>query len=499
MYQKKQAPYGVFFVLFILIFGVCYLVSGIFNVPNVTIFNIEESLFYAFTHPLEAWNEKTPAVLCIGFLIWIMLIQYYMYHYRNFHPQEFGSSGWRDVNEAAKAYKDKIPKNNRILTQNLQISLEHGLPNNNMLLIASSGDFKTTSVVEQNLLQFGSTYIMLDVKGETQRKLGNAFLKAGYDVRSLNFKQPEKSDRYNPLVYVEREDDVLRLVKAVHDACRPPGNMTSGDPFWDDALNLYVTAIISAAWLSSRESGKVGTMNDVMKYINMESMSVLDPISGEETTQLQLHMDELAEKYGDEYPPVRDYRKLKQGAPDTVRSVILMVNAMFNICETAEVKRIFSGNDINIRELGSGIGGNPDKKTVLFLVIPDNNNVYNWIISMFYTQALDILVRHSDDELKKPLPIRVEFWMDEFYAGARPADTDVLLGVVRSRNICLIPVLQSLSQIKALYKDDKWEIIQDNTSAVLFLGSGPTADATHKYISELLGKSTIDTRSDNVH
>lgn len=243
-----------------------------------------------------------------------------------------------------------------------------------------------------------------------------------------------------------------------------------------------------------RENGKVGTMNEVINLSNWESQKITDEETGEETTRLQVYMNSLAEKYGDDYPPVRDYRKLKDGAPDTVRSVILMVNSMLSICETAEVKRIFSDNDIDIREIGSG-----EKKTILFLVLPDNNPVYNWIISMFYTQAFDILIRHSDDELRKPLPNRVEFWMDEFYAGAKPADADVLLGVVRSRNICMIPVLQSFSQLKSLYKDDKWEIIMDNTSAVVFMGSGPTAEATHKYVSELLGKSTIDTRNDNIH
>lgn len=172
---------------------------------------------------------------------------------------------------------------------------------------------------------------------------------------------------------------------------------------------------------------------------------------------------------------------------------------MFSICETAEVKRIFSGNDIDIRELGTGVGGNPEKPVMLFLVIPDNIQVYNWIVSVFYTQMFDILTRLSDNEIHGPLPVPVEVWMDEFYAGARPANTDVLLGVVRSRNISMIIMLQSIAQLQTLYKENKWETMMDNLATVVYLGSGPAAKSTHEWISNLLSTSTVDSRSDNVH
>lgn len=497
MYQKRRTPYGVFFLLLIIIEVLAYLISGIFNAPDVTLNNLEESLYYALSHPLTAWNDKSPAFLGIALIVWLFILQYYLYYYRNFAENTHGSAEWLDVEEANKELADPDPKSNRILTQNLQVSLNGPLPNNNMIVMASSGDFKTTSVVEQNLLQFASTYVMTDVKGDTLRKLGNAFIKAGYTIKCLNFKNPEKSDRYNPFVYIEREDDLLRVVKALHDSCRPPSQATSADPFWDDAVNLYLQCMFYATWLSARERFTVGTMNDVLQYSNLEMQRYTDEETGEEHTALWDYMDELKEKYGADYPPVRDYYKLKKGAPDTVNSVILMVNGMLAICETAEVKRIFSGNDIDIRELGKGVGGNPDKRIFLPLVVPDINSAYNWILNMFYTQMFDILIRLSDDELHAPLPARVEVWLDEFYAGPKPMDTEKLLGVIRSRNICIIPILQSYSQIKALFKDDKWEIIMDNVSVVLFLGSGPLAASTHKFISEALGKATVDVMNDS--
>lgn len=500
MYQKKETPYGVFFLILLLLLGCGYLVSGIFKIPGATLENLEECLKQICYHPLSNWNEKTPACLGIAFILWIMMVNYIMYYWRNFQSDiEDGSADWLDAKKACKELADKDDKYNRILTQNLKVSLRGGLSNNNALIIGSSGSFKTTSVMHQNLLQFGSCYVMLDVKGDTQRKLGKAMEEAGYTIKSLNLKVPEKSDRYNPFVYIEREDDLLRVIKALHSACRPSEQGNMADPFWDDGVKLYLQALFYYTWLDARETGRIGTMNDVVMLCNQENRKTIDPDTEEEVSELQCLMDEKAKKYGADYPPVRDYRKLKEGAPDTVRSIVIMVNAMLALCETAEVKRIFSGNDIDIRELGTGVGGDPEKKIVLFLVIPDNNSAYNFIISMFYTQMFDILIRLSDDELEKPLPVPVEVWMDEFYAGAKPADSDKLLGVIRSRNISMIPILQSVSQIKTLFKDDKWETIMDNVATVVYLGSGPLAESTHKYISEALGKATIDSRDDNVH
>lgn len=499
-FQRKKTPYGAFFLLLAVFLVLAYCVSGVCKLPNTDLANLQENLLYTFMHPFSNWNEKTPAFLGIGMIAWFMTVSYCMYYYRDFHSDiEHGDADWLDVDEANAQLADKEDKYNRIVTQNLRVSTRGVLSNNNALVIGSSGTFKTTSFMHQNLLQLYGSKVILDVKGDTQRKLGRAIKRGGKKICSLNFKQPEKSDRYNPFVYIEREDDMLRVVKALHDACRPKKEASMADPFWDDAVDLYLMAIFYYTWLDAREHNTVGTMNDVLTLANLETQTVMDPQTEEEVSRLQLLMNEKERIYGADYPPVRDYRKLKGGASDTVRSVILMINGMLAICETAEVKRIFSGNDIDIREIGTGVDGNPEKGVYLFLVIPDNNQVYNWIVSMFYTQMFDILIRLSDDELKKPLPCPVEVHMDEFYAGAKPADADVLLGVIRSRNISILVYLQSISQIKTLFRDDKWETMMDNMAMVVYLGSGPLASSTHKYISEALSKTTADTRSDNVH
>lgn len=495
-YRKQKTPAGMFAGLFVLLCIAGYYISGLFKMEGARLENIGDCLAYILAHPFNNWaNEKTPSCIGLAVCAWFAFVSYYLSYYRNFqYAIEHGAEDWAEAKEVTKELRDKEEKNNRILSKNLRVSLQSGLSNNNMLVIGSSGAYKTTGLMHPNILQMSSSYVILDVKGDTQRKLGKAFINAGYMVRSLNLKDPVRSDRYNPFEYIETEDDLVRLVKGLQDSVRPPQNMSTGDPFWDDGVRLYLQSLFYYEWLDAREDGRTGNMNGILKLVNMETRHI-----DEETTELQAAMDEKAAIFGVDYPPVRDYRKLKEGAPDTVRSIVIMVNAMLSLCETAEVQRIFSGNDINIREIGTGVGGDPGKKVILFLVIPDNNNAYNFLVSMFYTQMFDILIRLSDDELHAPLPCHVEVWMDEFYAGAKPQDPDKLLGVVRSRNITMIPILQSIAQIKTLYQNDKWETIMDNVATVAYLGSGPLAEGTHKYISEALGKATIDTKNDSLN
>lgn len=499
-YEKKGTPYGVFFFLLVLCLFLGYCLSGLYKIPGASLENLKENLTYVFTHPLDNWNDRSPGFLALGLIAWAILMSYITYYYRDFHSDiEEGSEDWLDPVAACRQYKDEIAKYNRILSENLWVSLRDKLSNNNAIVIGSPGSFKTTGLMHQNLLQFGSCYVVLDVKGDTQRKLGKRMQKEGYTVKSLNFKQPEKSDRWNPFVYIEKEIDMLRIIEALHGACRPNKGMSMADPFWDDAVKLRLQSVFYYAWLNAREKGTVATMNDVIAAFRMEKQVSIDPETGEEITALASMIHLIEEKFGPDYPPVRDYKKFEGKASETVSSVELMLDAMLAVCETGEVQRIFSGNDINLRELGTGVGGNPDKKIVLFLVLPDTYQVYNWIVSMFYTQMFDILVRLSDDELHAPLPVPVEVWMDELYAGPKPGDLDILTGTVRSRNISIILMVQSIAQFEVLYKENKWKVFMDNAATVIYLGSGPLADSTHEYISKTLGKTTMDSRDDNIH
>lgn len=508
MITRRKTPYGLFIVALCLFLALGYFIGGLYLLEGVTLLNLQESFLYICTHPLQNWwNKRSITWVGAGFTAWVMFVGWYQYKYRNFHfGIEEGSEEWGDTKAISKELSGSNPDNMRILSEHVSVSKDDDvLSNNNMIVVASSGKYKTTGIVEPNLMLKNASYIMLDVKGATLRKLGNYFLEDGdYVIRCINLKEPWLSDRYNPFRYIEREVDLIRLITNLQQAVKRP-DAFQGDPFWDDGVRLYCQALFFDEWLSAQREARYGSMNNILKLVNMENRKkIFEVADGKkvvkiEKSELQIHMDELAKQYGEDYPPVRDYKKLKEGAPDTVRSIVIMVNAMLSLCETADIKRIFSGDDINIREIGLGVDGNPNKKVFLSLVLPDNDTSFNFLINMFYTQLFDILMRCADNEIHGPLPVPVEVWADEFYAGPKPMDPESLMGVIRSRNICLIPILQSIAQIQTLYKNEKWKVLFDNAAVFAFYGAAPGAKDTHEYISGLLGTMTIDTRNDGAN
>lgn len=498
MIEKRKTPWWAFIIGLFILLILAYFGCGLLKLDGVTINNYQQKLLYIFTHPFRNWwTKKTPAFMSVVFVAWIMFIAYYLDQNRNYHfGVENGSEQWADVNKLSKTLRDsKNEKNNTYLSERIAVS-NNALSNMNMLVIGGSGSYKTTSVLTPNLLLAGMTNVILDIKGDLLRKHGNYLKEHGVKVKSFNLINPEESDRYNPMQYLQKETDVIRLITNMQASVKPP-DAQKGDPFWDDGVALYLQAMFFHEWLTAKEENRKPTLNNILKLVNMESKHVGD---GEEDdkTELQLEMDRLAELYGDDYPPVRDYRKLKEGATETVRSIIIMVNAMLRLCETSALKRLFEDDDIDIPSLGLGVDGNPNKKTALFLVMPDNDQSFNFLISMFYTQLFDVLIRIADHKCHGSLPIHVRLWADEFYAGPKPTNTEVLMGTIRSRNLSIVPILQSIAQIKAVFPQEKWEVFLDNCAVMIYLGSGPAAFSTHEYISKLLGEMTIDTRNDGV-
>lgn len=498
MIEKRKTPWWAFIIGLFILLILAYFGCGLLKLDGVTINNYQQKLLYIFTHPFRNWwTKKTPAFMSVVFVAWIMFIAYYLDQNRNYHfGVENGSEQWADVNKLSKTLRDsKNEKNNTYLSERIAVS-NNALSNMNMLVIGGSGSYKTTSVLTPNLLLAGMTNVILDIKGDLLRKHGNYLKEHGVKVKSFNLINPEESDRYNPMQYLEKETDVIRLITNMQASVKPP-DAQKGDPFWDDGVALYLQAMFFHEWLTAKEENRKPTLNNILKLVNMESKHVGD---GEEDdkTELQLEMDRLAELHGDDYPPVRDYRKLKEGATETVRSIIIMVNAMLRLCETSALKRLFEDDDIDIPSLGLGVDGNPNKKTALFLVMPDNDQSFNFLISMFYTQLFDVLIRIADHKCHGSLPIHVRLWADEFYAGPKPTNTEVLMGTIRSRNLSIVPILQSIAQIKSVFPQEKWEVFLDNCAVMIYLGSGPAAFSTHEYISKLLGEMTIDTRNDGV-
>lgn len=271
-----------------------------------------------------------------------------------------------------------------------------------------------------------------------------------------------------------------------------------------NALGVGEGALIHADMLSYQEM--------FYALFDMEDFHGLRPVKKEDGYYLKFDSDSIINDFLEEwykmyrkYPSPRGddeeekYRKLKEGASETVRSIVIMVNAQLRLFEIPEIKRIFEGtDDIDIPSLGLGVEGNPEKKTALFLVMPSGDSSYNLFINMFYTQLFTVLKRIADNRRDGQLPIHVRLWADEYYAGPKPLNCETLLGEIRSRNMSIVPILQDIAQIKTLYPNDKWEIFTGNCATTVFLGSGATAHTTHQWISDMLEDMTIDSRSENL-
>lgn len=495
MTEKRKIPWKLFWILLLVIEIFAYYAGGLFTFQDLALSNYEEKLSYIFLHPIHNWfNERTPLTMGLALILWLMAVSYFITYYRDYHfDKEHGVAEWEDIKRADKKLRDPDEDRNTYLSENIAIGFD-ALSNMNLLVIGGSGSYKTTSVLTPNLLRANCTNIILDIKGDLLKKHGRYLKEKGVTVKALNFKSPLESDRYNPFLYIRNDSDLIGLITNIQQSVKPPDAM-QGEPFWEDGVGLYLQSMFEHEWLTSKEQGRRPTMNNILKLVNMEARKVDE----EGTTELQQEMDSLASIYGDDYPPVRDYRKLKEGATETVRSIIIMVNAQLRLFELPEVKRIFEDDDINIPSLGLGVNGDPEKKTALFLVMRSGDMSYNLFINLFYTQLFRVLRDVADNECKGgKLPIHVRVWADEYYAGPKPADAEMLLGEIRSRNISMVPILQDIAQLKTLYPQEKWEIFTSNCASTIYLGSGPTAHSTHQWISDMLEDMTIDTRSESL-
>lgn len=508
MLKNRKISYKVYLILLAVVMLFSLFFAGIFSYEDTNIFNIPDKLtelaghFWQFN---RYFNAYTIQCLGWGFLVWIFLCYVIMDKMRNWQSHiAYGSEDWGDAEDVTKRRANKDESCNRIISKNLRIDTQGAdkASNNNMVVVASSGKFKTTSVVVPNILAGGANKIVLDVKGELMRNYGLYLKEKGYTIRCLSLKYPNLSDRYNPFAYIETEEDIIKLISNIQKSLTPPDAM-KGEPFWDEGVALYLQSVFFYEWWYAKKEGRTGTFNNVLKLVNDEAKKdTSKPVEKgkQPPTLLQIKMDQLAEEDSPDNPAVRDYRKLKDGAAETVRSIIIITNAKLKLCETKALKRIFEDDDMHLTEYATGVGGTLDKpnknKLITFLCVDDSDQSYNFVCSMLYSQALTILMRMADNDLGGSLPIALELWLDEFYAGARPADCAQLMGVIRSRNISMIPILQSVSQLKDLYQGEKAEIIHDNCPIFWFGGCGQGAIETQKAISELLGKATVDIASD---
>lgn len=435
-----------------------------------------------FSHPFRlSWCNRTLPCVCIFVGIYAMALVIYHYTKPNYRRrEEHGSAVWGDAKKICKKYQQEPQESNKILTQNLTIGYDTHAHRRNMntLVVGGSGAGKTRFYAKPNIMQANTSFVILDPKGEILRDTGNLLKAKGYDIRVLDLINMERSDCYNPFRYLENDNDIQRLATNLFKATTPKGSQ-SQDPFWDTAASMLLLALVF--YLHYEAPPEEQNFSMVMELLragekadeNDSSFSILDELFAALEYENPSH---IAVKY---------YRAYRSGSSKTLKSIQITLAARLEKFNLDSLASLTSTDELDLKNLG-------ERKTALFALLPDNDTSFNFLISILYTQLFQQLFWVADRKYRGSLPVHVHFVMDEFSNIALPDDFDKILSVIRSRGISVSIILQNLAQLKMLF-DKQWESIVGNCDEFVYLGGNE--QSTHKYVSELLGKETIDTNS----
>ena len=477
---RSAAPVWAAFVIPIVWLAV--LMAGCYA-PGMTIFDLVAQFTEVTKMPFALhWTPYTMKFIGIFLLLYGGAILFYYTGQKNTRPgEEHGSASWGSVRELDKKYRDKDAGKNVILTQHLQMSMNGKLHRRNLLqiIVGGSGSGKTRFLAKPNLMLANASFIVTDPKGEMLRAVGNLFLEEGYVLRVFDLIDPSKSDCYNPFRYIRKDADVFKLIDSFIKNTTPKG-AKANDPFWEKSE----TALDSALMLYLLHEAPPEDQN-------METILYMIENGGakEEDDDYSSPLDLLFEALEEEQPDhiaVRQYHIFKQAAGKTAKSILVSAAVRLASFTLPEIQRITATDDMELGKLG-------ERKQAIFCIIPDSNDAsLNFLVGMLYTQAFQELYYQADKVHQGALPVPVRLMFDEFANVALPDGYARLQATMRSRNIMSTIILQNISQLKALFKDD-WEGIIGNADSFIYLGGNE--QSTHKYISELLGKETIDTKT----
>lgn len=431
------------------------------------------------------WTENAPKLVLIVSILYPMCVIYYLTEQADLRPgAEYGTARWGNAKSLNRKYQDRRHlRSNYLFTQNVRMGMDshkhrHNL---NVMVIGGSGAGKTRFYVKPNLMQSICSYIVLDPKGEILRDLGGMFEAQGVAVTVIDL--VHFKGHYNPLVYLETDEDAIKLAHAIVHNTKPKDAVGSADKFWDDSSMMLISAII--LYLLYEAPAEEQNLSTVMYMI------INGQVSEDESYPAPLAMlfNELEDK-DPEHPAVLQYKSFQLGSTKTLQSVLISAAANLYMFNSERFAYMTGRDETFLPELGL-------QKRVIFCVIPDNDETYNFLITMLYTQIFDQLFRLADSNpaYKGALPVHVRLMMDEFANVALPKDFKKILSVCRSRNISCDIILQSIAQLKSLFKDD-WEGIVGNCDSLLYLGGNEYG--TFEYLSKILGKETERTVSHSV-
>ena len=436
------------------------------------------NLTAAMEHPFRIqWTDRSLVTILVCTGAYIMGICLYADQQgRTRDGEEHGSATWASPQQVNAMFAQK---QNKLLTRNVRLGLDTHKHRRslNVLVIGGSGAGKSRSYVKPNILEANTNYVITDPKMEVLTATGGYLKSQGYDIRVLNLVNLEQSDGYNPFRYLRDEKDVLRLVNNLIQATTPKGSHES-DPFWTKAETALLQAVILMLWQEAPEYEQNFSM--VMRVLEYAEVK-------EEDEEYVSPLDLLFQAMERENPAsvaVRQYHVFKMAAGKTSKSILVSAAVRLAPFNLPQIKAITDRDDMDLYTLG-------EQKCALYAVIPDNDQTFNFLVSLLYAQAFQALYYSADQIHHGALPCHVHFILDEFAAMPLPGFTREL-ATMRSRNISASTIIQNMAQIKELYKDS-WETIPGNSDTILYLGGNEAS--THKYISEALGKATIDTKT----
>ncbi|WP_416386396.1 VirD4-like conjugal transfer protein, CD1115 family [Blautia wexlerae] len=450
--------------------------------PGRNLFELMEVLTEKLNHPFQFhYTEYTIKSMLVCTLLYAAGIGIFYSSQKNYRRgEEHGSARWGDARQICKKYSQKPYSQNILLTQNFRISLDTHKHRRclNILVVGGSGAGKSRGFALPNIMQCCCSMVITDPKAELLRKTGGLLEKKGYEVRVFDLINPDTSFCYNPFEYVHDDKDVLRLISNLIQNTTPKGSQSS-DPFWEKSE----TALLQALMLYLLHEAPPEEQNFAMIMEMLGSAQVKEEDEDYESP-LDILFDRLEMRDPDSIA-VKQYHIYKQAAGKTAKSILISVGVRLAAFNLPQIAKLTNTDELDLSSMG-------EKKVALFCCIPDADTSLNYLVGMIYSQLFQTLYYMADRVHGGALPVPVNCIMDEFPNVSLPNEFEKILATCRSRSIYCSIIIQNMSQLKALFKDS-WESLVGNCDEFLYLGGNEKE--THKYVSELLGKETIDTNT----
>lgn len=450
--------------------------------PGRNLFELMEVLTEKLNHPFQLhYTEYTIKSVLVCTLLYAAGIGIFYSSQKNYRRgEEHGSARWGDARQICKKYSQKPYSQNILLTQNFRISLDTHEHRRclNILVVGGSGAGKSRGFALPNIMQCCCSMVITDPKAELLRKTGGLLEKKGYEVRVFDLINPDTSFCYNPFEYVHDDKDVLRLISNLIQNTTPKGSQSS-DPFWEKSE----TALLQALMLYLLHEAPPEEQNFAMIMEMLDSAQVKEEDEDYESP-LDILFDRLEMRDPDSIA-VKQYHIYKQAAGKTAKSILISVGVRLAAFNLPQIAKLTNTDELDLSSMG-------ERKVALFCCIPDADTSLNYLVGMIYSQLFQTLYYMADRVHGGALPVPVNCIMDEFPNVSLPNEFEKILATCRSRSIYCSIIIQNMSQLKALFKDS-WESLVGNCDEFLYLGGNEKE--THKYVSELLGKETIDTNT----